>query len=485
MRIRSSKRGLTFSFQKNETFKAGTKYRYIVDVKDASIIIVPDEKGKYKMSKKGEEQKPLVDLRNKEVKDAIALAQYLEIEITSTKIIVHIIEKNINTETLSDRETVELFDKQDKQTLVLDKYMFVEHNTELIKMLTASGFFSAKENNDINYIFDVVSLFSGAGMLDYPFKLDESFDIKFAVDFDKSACETYRHMIGDHILCMDMRELDEKQVPQADVIIGGPCCQGYSNANRALTGKEEARKKRLLIHDYIRVVKEKKPLVFLVENVPQFLTKDDAEHLNSILTELSDYEISYTIVNDNEVGGYSTRKRMLLFGSRIGKIQIPNVELFKNATCGDALKKVDSTWIHYNDLTNASEDTMRKMAYVHDGQNYKSVPELAHLNRHSNVYRRLDAKEPAVTITNWRKVLMMPPEEFLSRDKSGKLIQRQLNCAEAKAIQGLPKDYRFFGSLNDIQQQIGNGVTRAVATFAKSIIKNALIGYANNLCLTV
>lgn len=482
MRIKYSKRGLTFSFQANETFKAGTKYRYIVDSKDASIIIIPDDNGKYKMSQKGDNHKPLVDLRNQEVKKAISLAQYMEIEITDDKIIVHVIKKTINTEGLSDRETVELFDKEDKQTLCFDRKDFIEHNTELIEALTAAGFFSAKVNEEISYVFDVVSLFSGAGMLDFPFKLDNSFAIKFAVDFDKSACETYRHMIGDHILCMDMRELDANRVPNADVIIGGPCCQGYSNANRALTGKEEARKKRLLIHDYIRVVKEKRPLVFLVENVPQFITKDDSEHLNAILTELSDYEVTYAIVNDNDVGGYSIRKRMLLFGSRIGKIQIPNVDLYKKMSCGDALRKVDPTWIHYNDITNASVDTQRKMAYVHDGQNYKAIPDMAHLSRHSYTYKRLDANEPSITLPNWRKVNIMPPEEFLSKDESGKLIQRQLNCAEAKAIQGLPKNYHFFGSLNDIQQQIGNGVTRAVATFAKSIIKNALIGYANKLC---
>ena len=223
MRIRYSKRGLTFSFQANDTFRAGTKYRYIVDTKDSSIIIVPDENGKYKMSRKGESQKPLVDLRNKEIKDTIALAQYMEIEITNDKIIIQVIKKTINTEGLSDRETAEFFDKSEKQTIYLDKTSFIEHNTEFIEALTAAGIFSAKENENISYVFDVVSLFSGAGMLDYPFKCDNSFDIKFAVDFDKSACETYKYMIGDHILRMDMKELDEKKVPDCDLIIGGEC----------------------------------------------------------------------------------------------------------------------------------------------------------------------------------------------------------------------------------------------------------------------
>ena len=120
------------------------------------------------------------------------------------------------------------------------------------------------------------------------------------------------------------------------------------------------------------------------------------------------------------------------------------------------------------------------MAYVKDGENYKSIPEMADLNRHSDTYKRLDADKPAITIVNWRKVNIMPPLRFLSKDKDGNLIQRQLNCAEAKAIQGFSKNFKFFGSLNDIQQQIGNGVTRAVANFAKCIVKNTLIKYANS-----
>lgn len=111
----------------------------------------------------------------------------------------------------------------------ISKEKLIEHDSALIDMLTASGFFSQKQE-DLRYVFDVISLFSGAGLLDYPFKKDESFDIKFAIDFDKTACETYKNNIGDHILCMDIRDLDESRVPDTDVVIGGPCCQGYSNA---------------------------------------------------------------------------------------------------------------------------------------------------------------------------------------------------------------------------------------------------------------
>lgn len=469
MRIKSSKRGLTFSIRENENIKAGVRYRYFIDAKSNDIIIVPTEDGKYVFSKKGTEQKPLVDLRNAEIKNTISLARYMEVEVLDDKIIVHVVQKEVNVDGLSDRELVELLDKQESVTFEISKEDLVNHDSALVDMLSTSGFFSSKASNDISYVFDVASLFSGAGLLDYPFKQDDSFDIRFAIDFDKSACETYRKNIGDHILCMDIRDLETSKVPDIDLIIGGPCCQGYSNANRA--GNDAAdQQKRLLIDDYIRVVKDKRPLMFVIENVPQFITKESGRYLEKVLTELSDYNITYSVVNDSEVGGYSKRNRMVLVGSdkSMGKVIIPNIELSRIKTTGDAIKKVDDTWFNYADITKSSAETQRKMAFVRPGHNYKDIPEMAHLDRHSNVYRRLAADEPSVTITNWRKVSLMPP-----------VGNRILSVAEAAAIMGLEKEFKFYGSLDDRQQQVGNGVTQHIARFIKEVVKNALYQYTN------
>lgn len=472
MKIRFSERGLTFSFKENETFKPGIHYRYVVDNAKAEVIIIPDVNGKYKLSKKGANAKPLVDLRNEEIKEAMAMARYMEVEVMDDKIVVHIIKTSVNIDSMSDRDVTELIDKADNITFSIDKEILKKNNSALSDMLTASGLFSDSQRNNITYIFDTVSLFSGAGLLDYPFKRDGSFDINFAIDNDKSACETYRNNIGDHILCMDIRELDASDVPDTDVIIGGPCCQGYSQSFRH-GSEENAAKKRLLIDDYIRIVKAKRPLVFCIENVRQFITKENGKYLEKVLSELSsDYNITYSVVNDVEVGGYSKRERMILIGSvkEMGEIIIPHVELTKEKTVGEALKKVTSDWFNYSDITTPSADTVRKMAQVRPGHNYKDIKEMSHLDRHSNVYRRLAEDEPAVTITNWRKVNLMPPKG-----------NRILSVAEAAAIMGLDKNFKFFGSLNDKQQQVGNGVTQAIATFAKDVIKNALYRYALTL----
>ena len=392
----------------------------------------------------------------------------MEIEILDDKIIVSIISKNFHCESNSDRELVDLLDKEERLILEVPKEKILANNSLLADMLKTAGF-SSSRREELQYVFDVASLFSGAGLLDLPFSKDESFEMKFACDFDQSAVDTYRHNIGDHILRMDMRDLTPEQVPDIDVIIGGPCCQGYSNANRHDINKDTAKVKRLLIDDYIRIVKAKQPLVFLIENVPQFITKEGGIYLEKVLTELSEYQITYQVVNDWDVGGYTTRKRMLLIGSKIGKIQIPDVELTTKHTAGDALKKVTPEWIHYSDITKARPDTIKKMDQVRPGHNFKDIKGMENLDRHSNVYRRLAMDEPSVTITNWRKVTLMPP-----------VGNRILSVAEAAALMGLKKGFRFFGTLNDRQQQVGNGVTQAIASFVKSIIKNALYAYANS-----
>ena len=469
MKIKASNRGLTFSFEEREGFRAGAHYRYIVDNEASEVILIPDENGKYKFSRKGPSGKPLVDLRNQEIKEAMAMSRYMEVEIQNDKIIVHIIKTTVNLSGLAATDISDIVDKSDRVTFEIDKETLQQDNSALSDMLTASGLFSEKTRTDLSYVFDTVSLFSGAGLLDWPFHKDDSFDIKFAVDFDKSACETYRKNIGDHILCMDIRDLDENDVPETELIIGGPCCQGYSNANRAGNLTQDV-SKRLLIDDYIKVVKAKKPLMFVIENVRQFITKENGRYLEKVLSELSEYNITYSVVNDNEVGGYTKRERMILMGSskEVGKVLIPNVELKSRKTTGDALRKVTPDWFNYNDVTNPSPETVKKMAQVRPGHNYKDIVEMAHLDRHSNVYRRLAAEEPAVTITNWRKVNLMPP-----------VGNRILSVAEAAALMGLDKTFRFFGSLNDRQQCVGNGVTQAIAQFVKSIVKNALYGYVN------
>jgi DNA (cytosine-5)-methyltransferase 1 len=472
MKIKFSKRGLTFSFKANETFKAGTKYRYIVDNKNSEVILLPDENGKYKLSKKGSQGKPLVDLRNEEIREAMSMARYMEVEVMDDKIIIRIIKTSVSFDTLSDVEIADVIKKSDEVTFSIDKEQLKTHSTALSDMLTSAGLFSAKTRDDVSYVFDTVSLFCGAGLLDFPFSKDGSFDIKYAIDYNKHACETYRENIGNHVVCKDIREVEPEDIPDADLVIGGPCCQPFSSANRS-KNEERNTERRRLIEDYVRLTKAKKPLCFVIENTPELFIKDKGKWLQLVLNELADYNITYSIVNDDEVGGYSTRRRAVIIGSskEVGKIIIPNVELTGKKTVRDAFSKITSDWYNYPDQTISRENTQKSMSYVRPGHNYKDIPESVQKfgkSTQSNTFKRLAWDEPSCTILNWRKARIMPPEG-----------NRVLSVAEAASLMGLNKDFKFLGNLDARQQQCANGVTQAMAHFIKSIVKNALYGYAN------
>lgn len=487
MKLKKSKRGLTFSL-KEKLFGIGTKYRYIVDKENKEIIIIPDIKGDMTVSRKksGNEFKPLFDIRSKEVRELVSSCDYLEVVVKKNRIIVRTIKKISAREVIHKNNIVKIEDAIGRYTgeIILDQAVgsdypvnlfgkstlsddtFFSYLSEKTILPAGSGSFSKKQRKEIQKVYDVVSLFSGAGLLDYAFQ-DPQFRFVYGVDFDKDACETYRYNIGNHIVCKDIRNVEAKSVPDMDVVIGGPCCQAYSAANRRNINTEEAESKRLLIDDYIRIVKEKQPKVFVIENVPHMLTKENGLYIGKVFNSLPEYDITTKIICDNAVGGYTIRKRAIVIGSRIGEIVLPDVTLSTVKTVRDALKNVDSTWFNWNDVTVPREETKRVMSYVPQGGNWKDVPETVHKfgpETHSDIYYRLSWDKPAPTLVNWRKINLTHPEE-----------NRILNVSEAAALMGLPKAFKVLGStLNAKQQQIGNGVSQAIGKFVKKYVLQAL-----------
>lgn len=478
--IKTSKRGLTFSLQPEEV-SIGSKYRYIIDKAAKTINIIMDKDGPLTVSRKkvGKQIKPLFDLRSKEVKDAIANSEFLEVEVCENKIIVYTYKKEkARFRVLSGKKCSisEVLGVRENKIILptamasgAEYYQYtVEDWLSTCMSIEATSTQVQSIAKDIPKIYDVVSLFSGAGLFDKAWLDGGRFRFVYANDFDPAVAATYRNNIGNHLHIKDIRDVKAAELPFADVYSTSPCCQAFSNACRVGMDSEEAEEKRLLCEEIVRLVNEveQAPNVVVIENVPQMLTKSDGLYVSKVLEGLSQYEASVQIVTDCNVGGYSQRQRCIIILSKIGKIELPQIDVLPHKTVKEALEKVNASWVNYNDFTIPKPETALKMACVPQGGNWRDIPKeiFAYKEKtHSNVMRRLAWNEVSPTIANVRKDNMMPP-----------VGNRSLSVAEAAALMGLDKDFVFYGKLSAKQQMLANGVTQAIGKLVKNTVLKAL-----------
>ena len=164
----------------------------------------------------------------------------------------------------------------------------------------------------------VISLFSGAGGMDLGF-IQAGFNIIWANDFFKEAVDSYSKNIGDHIVFGDITKINSSEIPDnPDVVIGGFPCQGFSVANNNRSMQD---KRNFLYKEMLRIIKDKKPKVFVAENVKGILSIEHGDVIKMILEDFKSlgYVVDYKLVNSAEYGVPQQRERVLIVGNRLGK----------------------------------------------------------------------------------------------------------------------------------------------------------------------
>lgn len=464
-RLKSSIRGLTFSMTENSVFTIGSHYRYVIDKANKEVIIFPSDKCGNTVSRKcycGKEL-PLIDIRSKEVRELVSRANYLDLEILSDSIVVHIALEQTHTIADCKEEDVPVI-----SFIIPNDVALCDREPVLSELLSKQVIFRCNKEirNDLKRVFSVVSLFSGCGGLDQGF-LDSSFKIIFANELNPAAAASYERNIHREVCINDIRTV-YLNLPKSDALIAGIPCTPYTQTNRSKVRMERS-KDYELIHYYLQGVIQSNPKVFAIENVPAFLSErvGNIERIKEVVPE---YKLSAKVVCDSDLGGFSYRRRLILFGSRIGKINIPDIEIFPKRTVKEALDRVNESWGNYYDISIPKEHTKVRMRFVPQGGNYLDMPEeLRTKSVHSNIFRRLHPDLPSPSLPNFRKVNILHPTE-----------DRIISVAEASAIQGNNKDFVFLGTLQDKQQQAGNMVTKSISIFIATIIKDALLKYYSN-----
>ncbi|AIY15580.1 DNA (cytosine-5-)-methyltransferase [Pimelobacter simplex] len=177
-----------------------------------------------------------------------------------------------------------------------------------------------------------IDLFAGCGGMTVGFA-DEGFQPVLAVEWDRYAAATYAANWGeDHVIPGDIAEVAKNQIPVADVIIGGPPCQGFSNLG--LKRLDDPRNQ--LWREYVRFIRTAKPQVFVIENVDRFAKSPEFAMLQAEIDHglLKNYEISYGVLNAADYGVSQRRRRTIIIGSRVGRIELPEPTHAREAASG-------------------------------------------------------------------------------------------------------------------------------------------------------
>lgn len=164
--------------------------------------------------------------------------------------------------------------------------------------------------------YKVISLFSGAGGMDLGF-IQAGFDIIWANDVFPEAIETYKKNIGNHIVFGDIRMIESKDIPDnPDVVIGGFPCQGFSIANVKRSMEDQ---RNFLYKEMLRIINDKKPKMFVAENVKGLLSMENGKVFEMIKNDFKSigYYVEANVLNAAEYGVPQLRERVIIIGNRI------------------------------------------------------------------------------------------------------------------------------------------------------------------------
>lgn len=348
----------------------------------------------------------------------------------------------------------------------------------------------------------VLDLFSGSGGLTQGFVSAETGRTRFvpiqAVELDPFAAATYASNFGPHVFQGDIAEW-VGDAPAADVVIGGPPCQGFST----LGTRDPDDPRNGLWALYARAVAKASPKYFVLENVPPFLRSEQYEALLAATEPggiLSDYNISDTsfAVLASDFGAAQNRRRAVVVGHHrdlpavdLDAVRSPArtvAEAFRGvprrphgktlparpATVKVLNGEIDTagpfttTELHVS--RNYAAVSLERFQHIPAGGNRFDIPEhllapcwKTHTTGSADVMGRLHLDRPSVTIRT----------EFWKPEKGRYLHpteDRAITHLEAARLQGFPDDFLWCGTKVAIGRQIGNAVPVQLAhAVARSI----------------
>lgn len=306
--------------------------------------------------------------------------------------------------------------------------------------------------------FRFIDLFAGIGGIRLGF---ESVGGKcvFSSEFDEVACKTYEANFGEHP-SGDITKIEAKDIPNFDVLLGGFPCQAFS-----IIGKKEGFDNETcgtLFFEIERILREKKPKAFMLENVRNLTAHDKGKTFKVIRTHLEalGYTVYAKVLNALDFGVPQKRERIIIVGFK------DNV-MFEFPEPIPASKRLS--------LRDILEKDVADKYYVKDRI------------RESRLMRLKDPNYPKPYISHENMAGSITPHPYSSCLRAGAsanyiLIndERRPTEREMLRLQGFPDDFKIVVSYSNIKHQTGNSVAvPVIKAVAKQMIE-ALKNYENS-----
>lgn len=363
---------------------------------------------------------------------------------------------------------------------------------------------------------NVIDLFAGCGGFSVGFER-AGFNITKAVEFDRNIAISYSNNHSTTLMYAEdiakIADCNHFSNGEAEVIIGGPPCQGFSMAGDRVREKKAflSDPRNFLFRHYVEIVKIVRPKIFIIENVKGILSKDRGEIFKEIVDTFGDsnnfdgdkYFIHYKVCKAVEFGIPQKRERVVIIGTLNNNYNIDCIfskakesissidpHFFDEVTLYDAISDIpepneegivnllQSKSYYQNNLRNKSnvvynhtaskhnEKAIERMQNIAPGENWQVLNEDIR-SVHSGAYGRLNWNNPAMTITT--RFDTPAGGRFIHPD-----YNRTITPREAARIQSFPDSFVFVGNKTSICKQIGNAVPPKLAYFLAFVAKELL-----------
>lgn len=345
--------------------------------------------------------------------------------------------------------------------------------------------------------YRLIDLFAGAGGMTLGFthrKFCGGFEPVLSIDYDQASVDTHASNFTGKSICADIEGwLENNKVPAADVVIGGPPCQGFSLLNKKRVGDE----RRALWEPFLDIVEASKARVFVMENVAELLTSDEFRAIERRATKLG-FEVKAAVLNTANYGVPQTRKRTIAIGWKgttppafppkethalPGTLsKLPRWRTVRDAigdlppyAIGTEIGEGRTLDLHFG-RTPTAVSLERYKAVPPGGNRFdlqKNAPEITpqcwirKTSGGTDLFGRLWWDRPSVTIRT----------EFFKPEKGRYLHpeeNRPITHREAARLMGFPDTFHFCGTKIEIARQIGNAVPPPFAGAIAKVVKGLL-----------